>query len=73
MATTSSVGQMTNMKPKSAANPRWRRVVFKISGAALAGAAPNNIDSKVRYALDNYDSTIVEIKLYLARQLYYHG
>ncbi|KAL5545959.1 hypothetical protein UlMin_005646 [Ulmus minor] len=47
LATTSSVGQMTNMKPKSVANPRWRRVVFKISGAALAGAAPNNIDSKV--------------------------
>ena len=41
------MGQMNNMKPKSTTNPRWRRVVFKISSAALAGAAPNNIDSKV--------------------------
>ncbi|KAH7512082.1 hypothetical protein FEM48_Zijuj12G0052700 [Ziziphus jujuba var. spinosa] len=47
MATPSSTGQMNNMKPKSTANHRWQRVVFKISGAALAGTAPNNIDSKV--------------------------
>ncbi|PON56118.1 Aspartate/glutamate/uridylate kinase [Parasponia andersonii] len=47
MTTGSSAGQMNNMKPKSTTNPKWRRVVFKISGAALAGAAPNNIDSKV--------------------------
>ena len=47
LTTGSSAGQMNNMKPKSTTNPRWRRVVFKISSAALAGAAPNNIDSKV--------------------------
>lgn len=47
MTTASSVGQMNNMKPKSTAAPKWRRVVFKISGAALSGAAPNNTDSKV--------------------------
>ncbi|XP_024031900.1 uncharacterized protein LOC21395978 isoform X1 [Morus notabilis] len=45
--TASSAGQMNNMKPKSITAPKWRRVVFKISGAALSGAAPNNIDSKV--------------------------
>jgi uridylate kinase len=27
--------------------PKWRRVVFKISGVALAGTGPNNIDPKV--------------------------
>lgn len=47
LATPSSVGQMNNMKLKSTANHRWQRVVFKISGAALAGTAPNNIDAKV--------------------------
>ncbi|KAL5709636.1 hypothetical protein ACHQM5_020301 [Ranunculus cassubicifolius] len=36
-----------NTKSKSMANPRWRRVVFKISGAALAGNGPQNIDPKV--------------------------
>ncbi|PIA43426.1 hypothetical protein AQUCO_01900072v1 [Aquilegia coerulea] len=34
-------------KPKSLSNPRWRRVVFKISGAALAGTGSQNIDAKV--------------------------
>lgn len=48
MTTASSGGQMNSMKPKSTAAPKWRRVVFKISGAALSGAAPNNTDSKVR-------------------------
>ncbi|XP_062117474.1 uridylate kinase PUMPKIN, chloroplastic [Humulus lupulus] len=47
LTTGSSAGQIHNIKPKSTTNPRWRRVVFKISGASLAGAAPNNIDSKV--------------------------
>ncbi|KAL3642649.1 hypothetical protein CASFOL_013464 [Castilleja foliolosa] len=32
---------------KSLTNLRWRRVVFKISGGALAGTSPNNIDPKV--------------------------
>ncbi|XVF76296.1 hypothetical protein PTKIN_Ptkin13bG0255000 [Pterospermum kingtungense] len=43
-ATPSPVGQITNMKSKS---PKWRRVVFKISGAALACTGPHNIDPKV--------------------------
>ncbi|RVW71406.1 Uridylate kinase [Vitis vinifera] len=34
------------MKPKTLSNPKWRRVVFKISGAALAGNC-QNIDPKV--------------------------
>ncbi|PQM42349.1 uncharacterized protein Pyn_18722 [Prunus yedoensis var. nudiflora] len=40
-----SVSQMN--KVKSAPSIKWRRVVFKISGAALAGTAPNNVDSKL--------------------------
>ncbi|KAK1554954.1 hypothetical protein Q3G72_019596 [Acer saccharum] len=44
-ATPSPTGQITIMKPKS--SPRWRRVVFKISGVALAGSGHNNIDPKV--------------------------
>ncbi|KAL8505002.1 hypothetical protein ACS0TY_016269 [Phlomoides rotata] len=40
-------GQINNMKMKPTNSIRWRRVVFKISGAALAGSAPNNIDPKV--------------------------
>ncbi|CAN4117190.1 unnamed protein product [Withania somnifera] len=40
------------VKSKSSMGPRWRRVVLKISGTALAGATtntnhPNNIDPKV--------------------------
>ncbi|XP_059667503.1 uncharacterized protein LOC132312947 isoform X2 [Cornus florida] len=38
---------INNMKLKSTTNPRWRRVVFKISGAALAGTGHHNIDPKV--------------------------
>ncbi|KAL5740682.1 hypothetical protein ACOSP7_029563 [Xanthoceras sorbifolium] len=45
VATPTSTGQITNMKSKS--SPRWRRVVFKISGVALAGSGHNNIDPKV--------------------------
>lgn len=41
------VGQVNNVKPKSISNPRWRRVVLKVSGVALAGSGPNNIDAKV--------------------------
>lgn len=47
MATASPVGQLNNIKSKLSTNPRWRRVVFKISGAAIAGTAPHNIDPKV--------------------------
>ncbi|KAK6942698.1 Aspartate/glutamate/uridylate kinase [Dillenia turbinata] len=47
VAASSPVGHVNNMKSKSVSGPRWRRVVFKISGAALAGTAPHNIDPKV--------------------------
>lgn len=47
--TPSTGGQTVNIKSKSLANPRWRRVVFKISGAALAGTVPQNIDPKVSF------------------------
>lgn len=42
----STVTFANNMKPKTLSNPKWRRVVFKISGAALAGNC-QNIDPKV--------------------------
>lgn len=46
-ATASPVSQTNNIKAKSMCNIRWRRVVLKISGVALAGTGPNNIDPKV--------------------------
>ncbi|KAK4783163.1 hypothetical protein SAY86_007537 [Trapa natans] len=46
-ATPSPAGAIINVKSKSMSSPRWRRVVFKISGAALCGSGPNNIDPKV--------------------------
>lgn len=46
-ATSSAGGQIVSLKSKSTTNPRWRRVVFKISGAALAGTGSHNIDPKV--------------------------
>ncbi|KAF8042545.1 hypothetical protein BT93_A1008, partial [Corymbia citriodora subsp. variegata] len=42
---------VNNIKSKSLSSPRWRRVVFKISGAALAGTGQNNIDPKVAMAI----------------------
>lgn len=42
-----AAAMVNNMKPKSLSNPRWRRVVFKISGAALSGSGSQNIDPKV--------------------------
>lgn len=46
-ATNVAAAMVNNMKPKSLSNPRWRRVVFKISGAALSGSGSQNIDPKV--------------------------
>ncbi|OMO82009.1 Aspartate/glutamate/uridylate kinase [Corchorus capsularis] len=43
-ATPSPGGQIISTKSKS---PKWKRVVFKISGAALACTGPHNIDPKV--------------------------
>ena len=38
---------MNNMKSKALSNLRWRRVILKISGAALTGSDTCNIDPKV--------------------------
>lgn len=46
-ATSSPSGQITNMEQKSVTNARWRRVIFKISGAALSGPGSQSIDPKV--------------------------
>ncbi|KAI3822568.1 hypothetical protein L1987_10160 [Smallanthus sonchifolius] len=46
-STSSPSGQITNMEPKSVTSPRWRRVVFKISGAALSGTGSQSTDPKV--------------------------
>lgn len=51
LPTPNTAGHMNNVKPKAVTSPRWRRVVFKISGTALAGTGPNNIDSKVAMAI----------------------
>jgi len=34
-------------RANSLSNPRWKRVLLKIGGTALAGAAPQNVDPKV--------------------------
>ncbi|XP_021865519.1 uridylate kinase PUMPKIN, chloroplastic isoform X2 [Spinacia oleracea] len=47
VGTPGSVGQVNHMKSKSISNSKWQRVVFKISGAALAGNGPHNVDPKV--------------------------
>ncbi|KAK1400264.1 Uridylate kinase [Heracleum sosnowskyi] len=46
-ATSSPSGQITNMNTKPVIKPKWRRVVFKISGAALAGSGSHSIDPEV--------------------------
>ncbi|XP_076945611.1 uncharacterized protein LOC143616755 [Bidens hawaiensis] len=46
-ATSSPSCQLTGMKSKPVASARWRRVVFKISGASLAGTGPHSADPKV--------------------------
>ncbi|KAK8938553.1 hypothetical protein KSP39_PZI011415 [Platanthera zijinensis] len=42
-----SASLTSNFKLKSLSNPRWKRTVLKISGAALAGAGPQNVDPKL--------------------------
>ncbi|XP_008813118.1 uncharacterized protein LOC103723839 [Phoenix dactylifera] len=46
-AASGPVNLTINSKMKSLTNPRWKRVVLKISGAALVGAGPQNVDAKV--------------------------
>ncbi|KAI7738266.1 hypothetical protein M8C21_014432 [Ambrosia artemisiifolia] len=46
-ATSSPGCQITSIKPKPVTNARWRRVVFKISGASLAGTGSHSADPKV--------------------------
>lgn len=48
-AASGPVNVPNNSKMNSLSNPRWKRVVLKISGASLAGAAPHNVDPKVNY------------------------
>ncbi|TKY53038.1 Uridylate kinase [Spatholobus suberectus] len=47
VSTPSTGGQANSMKSKALSNLRWRRVVLKISGAALTGSDTCNIDPKV--------------------------
>ncbi|GAB4833492.1 hypothetical protein Ancab_031736 [Ancistrocladus abbreviatus] len=47
MAPAKLLGQISKMKSKSMSNPRWQRVVFRISGTALAGDGQHNVDPKV--------------------------
>ncbi|KAF7818719.1 uridylate kinase [Senna tora] len=47
VAMASSGGQLISLKSKPMSNLRWRRVVLKISGAALTGSGTCNIDPKV--------------------------
>ncbi|KAG4996296.1 hypothetical protein AAZX31_10G061200 [Glycine max] len=47
VATPSTGGPANSMKSKALSNSRWRRVVLKISGAALTGSDTCNIDPKV--------------------------
>ncbi|GKA30311.1 aspartate/glutamate/uridylate kinase [Tanacetum coccineum] len=46
-ATSSPSCQITIAKQKPVTNARWRRVVFKISGASLAGTGSHSVDPKV--------------------------
>lgn len=46
VAASGPVSLNNNSKLKSLSNPRWKRVVLKISGMALAGS-PQNVDPKV--------------------------
>ncbi|KAJ0958546.1 putative UMP kinase transcription factor Trihelix family [Helianthus annuus] len=46
-ATSSPSCQIATIKAKPVANARWRRVVFKISGASLAGTGSHSADPKV--------------------------
>ncbi|GKD71343.1 aspartate/glutamate/uridylate kinase, partial [Tanacetum coccineum] len=45
-ATSSPSCQITIEKQKPVTNARWRRVVFNISGASLAGTGARNVDPK---------------------------
>ncbi|KAL9235933.1 hypothetical protein vseg_010654 [Gypsophila vaccaria] len=42
-----TLGQISNVKSKTVPTTKWQRVVFKISGAALACNGPHNVDPKV--------------------------
>ncbi|CAL5387619.1 unnamed protein product [Camellia sinensis] len=67
ISTPSPSGQINNLKSsKSLTNPRWRRVVFKISGAALAGTGPHNIDPKVAMLIAREVSTACHLGVEVA-------
>ncbi|CAM8968158.1 unnamed protein product [Rhodiola kirilowii] len=62
---TPSPAALNNMKPKALAAPKWRRVVFKISGAALAGNG-QSIDPKVAMQIANEVATACQLGIEVA-------
>ncbi|KAF5747840.1 hypothetical protein HS088_TW05G00568 [Tripterygium wilfordii] len=65
-ATSSPVGQISNLKSKPTSNVRWRRVVFKISGVALAGSGRNSIDPKVAMLIAREVSVVCRLGVQVA-------
>ncbi|CAI0410764.1 unnamed protein product [Linum tenue] len=63
--TPSSSALANSLKSKSMPNLKWRRVVFKISGAALAGNC-QNIDPKVATQIAREVSTVCRLGLEVA-------
>ncbi|KDP45038.1 hypothetical protein JCGZ_01538 [Jatropha curcas] len=61
----SNVAFANNLKAKSMPNLKWRRVVFKISGAALAGNC-QNIDPKVAMQIAREVATACRLGLEVA-------
>lgn len=69
VSTASPGGQVTTAKPKPSSNqppPRWRRVVFKISGATLAGTGGHNIDPKIAMLIAREVSTACRLGVEVA-------
>ncbi|KAG5557121.1 hypothetical protein RHGRI_007401 [Rhododendron griersonianum] len=60
-----SVALVNNMKSKSTPSPKWRRVVFKISGTALAGNC-QSIDPKVASQIAREISTACRLGVEVA-------
>ncbi|KAD5803115.1 hypothetical protein R6Q59_024677 [Mikania micrantha] len=65
-ATSSPSCQITTIKPKPVANARWRRVVFKISGASLAGTSSHNADPKVAMLIAREVSMVCNVGVEVA-------
>lgn len=65
VATSSSGGQVNTLKSKALSNLRWRRVVLKISGAALTGSDTCNIDPKVCVNVPQMEKKCCSLVLYM--------